>query len=158
VELSVIVPCYNEEGNLPELVERTERVFARRGITGEVVLVNDGSRDGTGAQIDALAASHPTVVPVHHPINRGIAAGWKSGLEHSHGRYVCTIDADLQYQPEAIALLHREMVFSKADLVQGWRSSLERHQYDFRYYMSRGLDYLLKLAFAMHEHDVKSGF
>lgn len=158
VELSVLVPCFNEEGNLPELVERTLRVFARREIRGEIVLVNDGSRDGTGGQIDALAAAHPGVVGVHHPTNRGIAAGWRTALEHSRGRYVCTIDADLQYQPEAIALLHREMRFSHADLVQGWRSSLERHQYDHRYYLSRGLDYLLKLAFAMHEHDVKSGF
>jgi phenylacetate-CoA ligase len=158
IELSVLVPCFNEEGNLPELVERTERVFERRGIAGEIVLVNDGSRDGTAAQIEALAARHPNVVAVHHPTNRGIPAGWRSGLAHSRGRYVCTIDADLQYQPEAIALLYREMCFSKADLVQAWRSTLERYQYDFRYYMSRGLDLMLKFAFGMPEHDVKSGF
>src|SRR5438552_9610863 len=135
-----------------------ERVFDRRGIAGEIVLVNDGSRDRTGEQIDALAATRRHVVPVHHPTNRGITEGWKSGLAHSHGRYVCTIDADLQYQPEAIAVLYREMCFSRADLVQGWRSSLELRRYDIRYYMSRGLDHLLKLAFGMHEHDVKSGF
>lgn len=158
IELSVLVPCFNEEGNLPELVERTERVFDRRSIAGEIVLVNDGSRDRTGEQIEALAATRPHVVGVHHPTNRGITEGWKSGLAYARGRYVCTIDADLQYQPEAIALLWREMCFSKADLVQGWRSSLERHTYDIRFYMSRGLDHLLKLAFGMHEHDVKSGF
>ena len=157
VELSVIVPCYNEEGNLPELVDRAVRVFERRRIAGEIVLVDDGSRDGTGAQIAALAARHPCVVGVQHPTNLGIPAGWRSGFEHSHGRYVCTIDADLQYQPEAIALLYREMCFSGADLVQGWRSSLER-QHDHRYLFSRGLDYLLRLAFAMPEYDVKSGF
>lgn len=157
IELSVIVPCYNEEGNLPELVERTERVFEQRRIRGELVLVNDGSRDRTGAQIEALAGRHACIVGVHHPTNRGIPAGWRSGFERSRGRYLCTIDADLQYQPEAIALLHREMRFSRADLVQGWRSTLER-QHDHRYYLSRGLDYLLKLAFAMPEHDVKSGF
>lgn len=158
VELSVLIPCYNEEGNLPELVERTRRVFERKAIAGEIVLVNDASTDGTRAQIDALTAAHPDVVGVHHATNRGIAGGWQSAFAHSRGRYVCTIDADLQYQPEAIAQLYREMCFSKADLVQGWRSSLERHQYDIRYYMSRGLDYLLKFAFGMHEHDVKSGF
>jgi phenylacetate-CoA ligase len=157
VDLSVIVPCYNEEDNLPELVERTERVFERRRIRGQIVLVNDGSRDGTAAQIEVLAERHPCVVGVHHPTNLGIPAGWKSGFERSRGRYVCTIDADLQYQPEAIAHLYREMCFSKADLVQGWRSTLER-QHDHRYYWSRGLDYLLKLAFAMPEYDVKSGF
>src|SRR5438309_7892707 len=157
-ELSVLVPCFNEEGNLPELVERTERVFDRRGIAGEVILVDDGSEDGTGAEIDALAATHPCVIAIHHPVNRAIAAAWKSALERSRGRYVLTIDADLQYQPEAIAQLHREMCFSKTDLVQGWRSPLERNTNDIRYYLSRGLDYLLKLAFDMQQHDVKSGF
>ena len=157
-ELSVLVPCFNEEGNLPELVERTERIFDRRGIAGEIILVNDGSEDGTGAEIDALAATHPRVAAVHHATNRGMAAAWKSALDRSRGRYVLTLDADLQYQPEAIAQLYREICFSKADLVQGWRSVLERNKYDIRYVLSRGLDYLLKLAFDMQQHDVKSGF
>jgi phenylacetate-CoA ligase len=158
VELSVLVPCFNEEGNLPELVDRTERVFDRRGIAGEIVLVNDGSRDGTGAEIDRLAATHPRVVAVHHATNAGIPAAWKSALSRARGRYVLTIDADLQYQPEAIAQLYREIRFSNADLVQGWRSPLERRRYDIRYYMSRGLDYLLKWLFDLRQHDVKSGF
>jgi phenylacetate-CoA ligase len=157
VELSVIVPCFNEEGHLPELVERTERVFDKRGIAGEIVLVDDGSRDRTGLESEALAAAHPRVVALHHPENRGIPAGWATGLAASRGRYVLTIDADLQYQPEAIAQLWREMCFSRVDLVQGWRSPLERKR-DARYVMSRGLDYLLKLVFDMPQHDVKSGF
>ena len=157
-ELSVLVPCFNEEGNLPELVERTERVFDRRGIAGEIVLVDDGSQDGTGAEIDALAATHPRVVGIHHATNRGMAAAWKSALDRSRGRYVLTLDADLQYQPEAMAQLYREMCFSKADLVQGWRSPLERNKRDIRYVLSRGLDYLLKFVFDMQTHDVKSGF
>src|SRR5262249_50969623 len=66
IDLSVLVPCFNEEGNLPELVDRTERVFDRRGIAGEIVLVNDGSHDGTGMQIDELAATHSRVVAAHH--------------------------------------------------------------------------------------------
>jgi phenylacetate-CoA ligase len=157
VELSVIVPCFNEEGHLTELVERTQRVFARRGIAGEIVLVDDGSRDGTGAEVDRLAGAHANVVAVHHPENRGIPAGWKSGLAASRGRYVCTIDADLQYQPEAIGQLWREMAFSRVDLVQGWRSPLQRQRH-VRYYMSRTLDHLLRLVFAMPHQDVKSGF
>lgn len=158
VELSVLVPAFNEEGNLPELVERTERVFDRRGIAGEIILVNDGSSDGTAADVDRLAATDPRVIGVHHPTNQGIAAAWKTGLSRASGRYVLTIDADLQYQPEAIAQLYREIRFSHADLVQGWRSPLERKRYDIRYYMSRGLDHILRFAFDMQQHDVKSGF
>lgn len=158
VELSVLVPAFNEEGNLPELVERTERVFDRRGIVGEIILVNDGSSDGTAADVDRLAATDPRVIGVHHPTNQGMAAAWKTGLLRASGRYVLTIDADLQYQPEAIAQLYREICFSNADLVQGWRSPLERRRYDIRYYMSRGLDIILRFAFDMQQHDVKSGF
>jgi phenylacetate-CoA ligase len=158
VEVSVVVPAFNEEGNLPELVERTQRVFDRRGIAGEIIVVNDGSTDGTPREIDALAAARDGVVAVHHPTNRGIPAAWKSGLARARGRFVLTMDADLQYQPEAIAQLYREMCFSNADLVQGWRSPLERRRYDIRYYMSRGLDHLLRFCFDMQQHDVKSGF
>ena len=84
-ELSVLVPCFNEEGNLPELVERTERIFDRRGIAGEIILVDDGSQDGTGAEIDALAATHPRVAAVHHATNRGMAAAWKARLSGPGG-------------------------------------------------------------------------
>jgi phenylacetate-CoA ligase len=155
VELSVLVPCLNEEGNLEPLVERTRRVFDALAIRGEIVLVDDGSRDGTGALVDALAARYDNVVAVHHPVNRGIPAGWQSALEHSHGGAVCTIDADLQYRPEDIAPLYAVMTAGDADLVQGRRAPAKR---DRRYLMSRGLDVLLKLVFAMPEHDVKSGF
>ena len=106
VELSVLVPAFNEEGNLPELVERTERVFDRRGIVGEIILVNDGSSDGTAADVDRLTATDPRVIGVHHPTNQGMAAAWKTGLLRASGRYVLTIDADLQYQPEALSLIH----------------------------------------------------
>ena len=106
IELSVVVPCFNEEGNLDVLVDRMRRVFATHAIAAELILVNDGSRDGTGPAIDALAARHPgEIVAVHHRTNRGITAGWRSGLENARGRWVCTIDADLQYRPEDIASL-----------------------------------------------------
>jgi phenylacetate-CoA ligase len=156
VELSVVVPCFNEEGNLDVLVTRTRRVFATHAIAGELVLVDDGSRDGTGPAIDALAVRHPgEIVAVHHRTNRGITSGWRSGLDHAHGRWVCTIDADLQYRPEDIAVLFAIARGGTVDLVQGRRLPVKR---DTRYVMSRGLDLLLKAAFAMPENDVKSGF
>ena len=155
LELSVIVPCLNEEENLALLVARIEQVLAQGKIHGEIVLVNDGSSDATGPMIDALASTHPAVRAVHHAVNRGIAAGWQSGFEIARGRWVCTIDADLQYQPEDIAVLYREAVATGASLVQGRRRTDQR---DRRYAMSRGLDLLLKVVFSMPEHDVKSGF
>ena len=157
VELSVVVPCYNEAGNLPELVARLRSVFEKRKVRGEIVLVNDGSRDDTGNVIDALAKTHPEVVPVHHEKNRGLAAGWDSGVAKATGTYVCLIDADLQYQPEDVARLHRELLHTRVDMVQGYRSSIGR-QRDSRYHLSKGLNTLLNTMFGMRLRDNKSGF
>ncbi len=157
VELSVVVPCYNEAGNLPELVARLRSVFEKRKVRGEIVLVNDGSRDQTGSVIDTLAKTHSEVVPVHHEKNRGLAAGWDSGVSRATGIYVCLIDADLQYQPEDVARLHRELLHTRVDMVQGSRSLIGR-QRDSRYRLSRGLNTLLNTLFGMRLRDNKSGF
>jgi phenylacetate-CoA ligase len=156
-DLSVIAPCFNEEANVPLLVARLLAVFERRGIAGEIVLVNDCSTDRTGAVIDSLAAEHAEVVAVHHPRNRGLAAGWNTGLETATGTYVCFIDADLQNPPEEVWRLYREMTVSRPDLVQGVRSSIGRLK-DGRYALSRVLNVMLNAAFGMSTLDNKSGF
>ncbi|MEZ4340716.1 MAG: glycosyltransferase family 2 protein, partial [Sandaracinaceae bacterium] len=110
VELSVIVPCFNEALNLPELARRTLAVFERGEIAGELVLVDDSSRDETADVIRGLEAAHPgVVVGVFHEVNRGIAHAWRSGLAASSGRCAAIMDADLQYQPEDLLRLHRTL-------------------------------------------------
>jgi phenylacetate-CoA ligase len=157
-ELSVVVPCFNEAKNLPELAERLSRLFERKAIDGEVVLVDDGSADDTAAVIRRLAESHPGVVRgVFHEANHGIPAAWSSGTAAARGRYVCFMDADLQNLPEDVARLHREICWSHADLVQGYRSSVGRLK-DSRYLLSKGLNWLLNTLFGMRQRDNKSGF
>ena len=135
-ELSVIAPCYNEEGNLRELVNRLRTAFATKDIAGEIVLVNDGSTDDTASVVNQLAREHFNIVAVHHGTNRGIVAGWRSGLEASHGDLVCLIDADLQNLPEDVCRLYREIRVSGTDIVQGYRSSIGRLR-DSRYILSK---------------------
>jgi phenylacetate-CoA ligase len=156
-QLSVVAPCFNEAKNLPELVERLERVFVKKGIDGEVVLVNDGSRDETGAVMDGLAGRHAAVVVRHHETNRGIAEAWNTGVAAAAGEYVCLIDADLQNLPEDVWRLYREIRLSHADVVQGTRSSVGRLR-DSRYLLSKGLNVLLNVLFGMSATDNKSGF
>ena len=155
--LSVIVPCFNEEKNLPLLVNRTNRALGNAAIPGEVVLVNDGSRDGTGAVIDLLAKQFQNVRAVHHASNRGIVEGWRSGLAASSGEWVLTTDADLQYAPEDIPRLYEAMKTGGWDLVQGWRRDREDPS-RFRAFLSVGLSKMLQWMFAMNLQDVKSGF
>jgi phenylacetate-CoA ligase len=156
-QLSVIVPCYNESKNIGELVDRITKVFEKKNIAGEIVLVNDGSADNTGQVMEQLRAQFSNLVTRHHETNEGIEAGWNTGLKAATGRYACFIDADLQNLPEDIWRLYREIVISKVDLVQGYRSSLSR-QKDSRYWFSKGLNCMLNLAFGMHQRDNKSGF
>lgn len=158
LELSVIVPALNEELNLRELVSRVLATFDRGGLPGEVVIVDDGSTDGTPALLAELEAAHPgRVVGVRHLTNRGIAEGWRSGAQASKGRLVATIDADLQYQPEDLLRMHRALSQSSVDIVQGFRSPVGRRQ-DDRYTLSRGFNALLNGVFAMNLRDNKSGF
>lgn len=157
IDVSVVVPCFNESRNVVELTSRLQETFRKGGFQGEIILVDDGSSDDTGTLIDSLAKRHPNVVGVHHPSNRGIEAGWKTGLMTASGEYACLIDADLQNLPEDVARLYREVRFSHADLVQGFRSSVGRVR-DSRYLLSRGLNLILNLHFGMRQRDNKSGF
>jgi phenylacetate-CoA ligase len=157
-ELSVLVPCKDEELNLPELVSRILAVFERGGFTGEIVLVDDGSTDGTARVLRELTARHGArVVAVFHEKNRGIAEAWRSAALAATGRLVATIDADLQYQPEDLLRLRRALYESAVDVVQGWRSPVGRER-DERYGLSRAFNFLLNTTFSMRLRDNKSGF
>ncbi len=156
--LSVIVPCLDEELNVPELARRVLETFDAGGVDGELLLVDDGSRDATWQRIEELASCHPhRVVGVRHEGNRGIAAAWKTGLAASRGELVAVMDADLQYQPEDLLRLHRELESHDVDIVQGYRSLAFRER-GGRYWLSRGLNALLNTTFGMQLRDNKSGF
>src|SRR5262249_47109287 len=152
--LSVVVPCFNEEKNLALLVNRINQAMGSASISGEIVLVNDGSRDGTGPLADLLARQFQNVRAGHHPVNRGIVEGWRSGLAASTGDWVLTTDADLQYAPEDIAVLYRAMASGNYDLVQGWRKDREEPN-AMRDFLSVGLSKVLQWVFSMDLEDVK---
>ncbi len=157
MDLSVIVPCLNEEANVPELCARIGEVFKVGGLTAELILIDDGSTDRTSEVIAEIQQTMPFVVTRKHAQNRGIAAAWKTGAAAARGRLVSVMDADLQYQPEDLLRLKRELEQSNVDVVQGWRSPVGRDKGP-RYYYSRGLNAILNAAFGMSLDDNKSGF
>jgi dolichol-phosphate mannosyltransferase len=101
-ELSVVVPCYNERAVLPELYRRLSDVCRALGVPCEILLVDDGSRDGTGDAIRDLAAGDPRVRGVLLSRNFGHQAAVSAGYDHARGRAVMVMDADLQHPPELI--------------------------------------------------------
>jgi phenylacetate-CoA ligase len=153
--LSVIAPCYNEEGNVAELVRRTLATFDDANIHGELVLVDDGSKDTTWERITAAMRDEDRVVGVQHTINKGIEGGWHSGLEAARGDLICLIDSDLQNRPEDVAHMYAAYQREDPDLVQAVRHPKNVHS---RRMFSRGLNHLLNAAFGMDLRDNKSGF
>ena len=157
IDISVVAPCLNEEGNILELTRRVAHVFESKKMRGELILVDDGSTDRTYETILSLMKEYPILRVERHPTNLGIEAGWKTGIEASRGKFVCLMDADLQNPPEQVWNLYQEILFSNADLVQGFRSSIGRLR-DSRYLLSRGLNIILNTCFGMNLRDNKSGF
>ena len=108
-ELSVIIPVYDEKDTLPELIGRTLAACVTTGRTFEIILVDDGSTDGSRDIITRAAHRHPQLLGVLLNRNYGQHAAVFAGLDQSRGEVVVTLDADLQNPPEEIPALVREM-------------------------------------------------
>lgn len=156
-EISIIAPCYNEEGNIELLCERVRQALEPLEQPFELICIDDASTDSTKEKILQAQKDYDFVVGAFHDKNRGIVEGWRTGYKTSRGRFVVTIDADLQYRPEDIVSLYRRIKKDDADLVQGWRETQIQRSL-LRKILSTGLSGLLNLIFGMRLKDNKSGF
>lgn len=103
--LTVVAPVYNEVANLVPLVEELLEVLRPLGTPFEILLVNDGSTDGSGERIAELARAYPDVRGLHFRVNRGQTAAFDAGIKAARAPVVVTIDADLQNDPKDIPRL-----------------------------------------------------
>jgi glycosyltransferase involved in cell wall biosynthesis len=118
-KVSVIVPAFNEKETITPLVERIIKTFKENQIEGEVIIIDDGSTDGTGQIADALSKKYGNVKAFHHKRNLGKSAALNTGFKHIDGDIVVTIDADLQYLPEDVPRLVK-LINEGYDVVNGW--------------------------------------
>ena len=122
LDLSVVVPMFNEAGNLTLLVESIERALTGFGRSFEVLIVDDGSTDASAEELDAAAASRPWLHPIRLIRNYGQSAALQAGFDHAAGRLVVTLDADLQNDPADIPRIVRILEEDDTvDVVAGWR-------------------------------------
>lgn len=156
-KISVIVPCYNEQGNLYELNKRLNNTLKKLTNDYEIVYVNDCSTDNTSQILTELVLKDKAVRAVNNKKNIGMARSWREGLGVSTGEFIVLIDADLQYQPEDIKRLYNELIYKHVDIVQGYRSSVGRLK-DSRLLLSKVLNFLLNTLFNMTARDNKSGY
>lgn len=125
MDISVVVPLFNEAESLPELLSWINRVMTKHGFSHEVILVDDGSNDGSWKVIEGLKQEFPAIVGIKFRRNYGKSAALNVGFEACQGNVVITMDADLQDSPDEIPELYRSIVEEKFDLVSGWKQ--KRH-------------------------------
>ena len=144
--LSIVIPCFNEEACLPELHRRVSAA-AREAIGEdyEIVLVNDGSRDGTWPIMQGLSVEDPHLVAINLSRNHGHQLALTAGLDLCRGQQVLVIDADLQDPPELLSPMLETMRESQADVVYGVRRS-RRGETTFKRATAHGFYRLLSRA------------
>jgi glycosyltransferase involved in cell wall biosynthesis len=122
-EVSIVAPLYNEQDNVARLCQATHEALARMRRTYELVLVDDGSTDGTVQAAAAIARTDPRVRLVVLARNSGQTAAMAAGMAHARGKYLVTMDGDLQNDPQDIPLLVAKLLNEPYDLVAGWRQN-----------------------------------
>jgi len=121
MDISVIVPLYNEAESLPELEQWITRVMDENGFSYEIIFVNDGSTDSSWDVIQTLADKNPAVKGVCFRRNYGKSPALNTGFANAKGDVVITMDADLQDSPDEIPELYRMITEENYDLVSGWK-------------------------------------
>jgi len=125
MDISVVVPLYNEVESLPELTSWISRVMDENRFTYEILLVDDGSKDGSWEMIKKLRENNPFIRGIKFRRNYGKSAALNTGFEAANGDVVITMDADLQDSPDEIPELYRRIMVEDYDLVSGWKA--KRH-------------------------------
>ena len=155
-DISVIVPLYNEAESLPELASWINRVMAENRFSYEVIMIDDGSNDGSWQVIEKLSGDNKNIRGIRFRRNYGKSAALHCGFQASRGNVVITMDADLQDSPDEIPGLYN-MIFSEGyDLVSGWK----KKRYDNRLTKnlpSRLFNWTARLFSGIKIHDFNCG-
>lgn len=150
-KLTITVPIFNEKDNIQPLHEKVCVAMAALAQPWELVFVDDGSRDGSGEVLDAIAASDPHVSVVHFVRNYGQTAAMMAGMDHARGEIVVPMDGDLQNDPADIARLLAKLD-EGYDVVSGWRKDRQDHAIK-RNLPSRLANALISRVSGVHLHD-----
>jgi glycosyltransferase involved in cell wall biosynthesis len=153
--ISIVIPCYNEEESLPELVGWISRVINEMGLSFEIIIIDDGSKDGSWDVISSLSTSHPQLKAVRFSGNYGKSAALDTAFKLVAGKVVITMDADLQDSPDEIPALYRLITDEGYDLVSGWKK--KRNDPISKTIPSKFFNYITRLFSGIKLHDFNCG-
>lgn len=121
IQISVVIPLYNEDESLPELSEWIARVMDENGFSYEILFIDDGSKDDSWKVIEKLSLENPHIRGFRFVRNYGKTAALQTGFQAARGEVVITMDADLQDSPDEIPELYKMIREDRFDLVSGWK-------------------------------------
>ena len=151
LDLSVVVPVYNERDNVGPLADDIVREVSALGRSYEVIFVNDGSRDGSDAALDEAAAKHAPVRVIHFAGNRGQTIALAAGMYYCAGKIIVLLDGDRQNDPADIGRLI-EKLEEGYDCVSGWRK--DRQDSRLRRFPSRVANLIVRRITRVPVHDL----
>jgi len=155
MDLSVVIPVYNEEESVPELSEWIERVCISSGYSFEIIFIDDGSTDSSWRKIEGLAGQKKSVKGIRFRRNYGKAAALHTGFTESSGDVVITMDSDLQDSPDEIPELYRMIKEDGYHLVSGWKK--KRYDPLIKRSTSKVYNLTARVASGIRLHDFNCG-
>lgn len=148
--VSVLIPAYNEEGNVTPVIEKVAKAFEARDLDGEVVFVDDGSTDGTSDEAAACTARYPFVKVVSHRRNLGLTEALRTGFRHVSGDVILLLPGDLESDPEEDIPKLLDKMAEGYDVVAGWRQGRR----DGKIVTSKIYNFVSRLLFNVQAHDM----
>jgi glycosyltransferase involved in cell wall biosynthesis len=155
MDISLVIPLYNEEESLSELTAWIDRVVKKEGLTYEIIFVDDGSGDGSWQVIEKLSKENPAVRGIKFRRNYGKSAALNRGFLMAEGEVVITMDADLQDSPDEIPELYRLISDEGFDLVSGWKKI--RHDPAGKRWPSKLFNWTVRKISKVRLHDFNCG-
>ncbi len=153
--LSVFFPAYNDAGTIASMVIQAVAIAGRLTPDFEVLVINDGSSDSTGAIAEELARTYPQVRVIHHPQNRGYGGALRTGFASATKALIAYTDGDAQYDPSELEVLWNRLA-ADADMVTGYKIS--RSDPIHRVIIGRVYHYTVKMMFGLRVRDVDCDF
>ncbi len=155
IQISIVVPVFNEEESLPELTQWISRVMISNGFSHEVIFINDGSSDSSWDIIGNLANEYKIVKGINFARNYGKSAALDAGFKKASGQVVITMDADLQDSPDEIPGLYQMIMKDGYDVVSGWKK--DRHDPISKTIPSRFFNGVTRWISGIQLHDFNCG-
>ena len=155
LDISVIVPAYNEEESLTELTDWISRVMTKHGFTYEILIIDDGSTDDTWSKTTALASTNSNLKGLKFNRNHGKSAALNVGFQHAAGKVVITMDADLQDSPDEIPEMYKMIIEDNFDIVSGWKR--KRRDPIGKTIPSRFFNFVTRIISGIKLHDFNCG-